>query len=94
MQTTHIIYEVTFNNGNTGIFNYEISKNDNVFSHFSHLWDDNERVLGVEVVEMELTTDFRYQQGRVCNFGTPCSQIIRERGRKAIEQFQNRTKEV
>lgn len=91
MKTTHIIYEVTFNNGNTGIFDYKVSKNDTVFSHD---WGDNERVLGVEVVEMENTTDFRFYQGRVCNFGTPCSEIIRERGRKAIKQFKNRAKEA
>lgn len=91
MKTCHIIYEVTFNNGNTEIFDYRVSKNDNIFFHD---WDDNERVLGVEVVEIEITTDFRFHQGRVCNFGTPCSEIIRERGKKAIEQFKNRTKEA
>lgn len=91
MRTYHIIYEVTFNKGNTGIFSYEIPKNDNVFSCS---FDDNEKVLGVEVVDMENTTDFRFHQGRVCNFGTPCSEIVRERGKKAISQFKKTIKEA
>lgn len=84
MKTHHIIYEVIFNNGNKSIYQYELNRDENVFSH---CFDDNERVLGVEVVETEDSTDFRFYQGRVCNFGTPCSEIIRKRGRKAIKQF-------
>lgn len=89
MVTTRRFFYVIYKTPCAGGYGYAFRAfevNNNIFECL-HIFEKNETVLGVEIVEQESKTNFINLEGRIYNTGVPCSVLERERFNTAIEQW-------